>query len=90
MTQGRFSQTLGYRAAVGANSDRSSWRVGYDFTYDDIDGFDADNDDLPQHRVRASWSTSSASRWNFSVYAETLLFDEETSVLAGLFLQRSF
>ena len=89
-TNGSFSSTIGYRVAVGSTGHAADWRVGYDFTYDDIVGFADDNDDIPQHRVRASVDLNSASRWNFSVYAEVLLFDEETSFLGGLFLQRSF
>jgi len=89
-TQGQFSNTLGYRAAIGSTESWANWRLGYDFTHDDIDGFAADNDEIPQHRVRASVNVNTETRWNFSLYAEVLLFDDEESVLAGLFLQRSF
>jgi len=87
---GRFSDTVGGRASLGSSTSMGDWRLGYEFSYDDVKGFDADNNSLPNHRIGASWETHSASRWSFSLHAELLLFDEETSVLAGFFLQRSF
>ena len=89
-TQGRFSTTLGGRAGLGGTTSNGSWLVGYEFTYDDITGFAADNNSLPQNRIRANWDLNTASRWSISVHADLLLFDTETSYAAGLFLQRSF
>jgi len=89
-TQGRFSTTLGGRAGLGGTTGNGSWLVGYEFTYDDIAGFAADNNSLPQHRLRASWDVNTASRWSLSIHADFLLFDTETSYAAGFFLQRSF
>ena len=89
-TGGRFSQTFVGRAGVGGSGAAASWNVLYEFAYDDIRGFDADNNSLPHHRARASVDLNTASRWSLSFHVEALLFDEETSVLAGFFLQRSF
>jgi len=89
-TGGRFSTTVGGRTAISGTTSTGAWHLAYEFTYDDIVGFDSDNNSLPQHRARASWDFNTNSRWSLSMYAEALLFDQETSVLAGLFLQRSF
>ncbi|MBL8856973.1 MAG: hypothetical protein JNL28_00495 [Planctomycetes bacterium] len=89
-TNGQFSSTLGWRTALGAATSHGLWRLGYDFTLNRIDGFSADNDDIPQHRVRASFETHGDSGWSFSTYSDVLLFDSETAVVVGLFLQRSF
>jgi hypothetical protein len=89
-TAGRFSRTIGGTVGLGRTFPSGSWHLAYEFTYDDILGFDADNNSLPQHRARASLDLNTDSRWSISMYAEVLLFDQETSVLAGLFLQRSF
>ena len=89
-TQGRFSTTIGGRAGLGGTTGAGSWLVGYEFTYDDIEGFEDDNNTLPQHRVGASWDMNTSSRWNLSLRADVVLFDSETSWVAGFFLQRSF
>jgi hypothetical protein len=88
--RGRYNTTLGWRASMGTQSSHGTWRLGYEFTLNDIDGFAADNNDIPQHRISASFDTFSDSGWSFSAHADGLFFDSETSVLLGLFLQRSF
>jgi hypothetical protein len=89
-TQGRFSTTIGGRAGLGGTTGAGSWLVGYEFTYDDIQGFEDDNNTLPQNRVHASFDVNTASGWSFSIHGDVLLFDEETSYAAGFFIQRSF
>lgn len=86
----RFEKTVGWRANLAALSSTGLWRLGYDFTLNDIDGFAADNDSIPQHRVRGAWELDSEEGWSFSAYGDVLLFDSERSLVAGLFLQRSF
>jgi len=86
----RFERTVGWRAGLGSTTSHGVWRAGYDFTLNDIDGFTNDNDSVPQHRVRASWETHMDSGFSIALYADLLMFDRERSVLAGLFLERSF
>ncbi|MDZ4773516.1 MAG: hypothetical protein SGI72_10320 [Planctomycetota bacterium] len=88
--QGRYNTTLGWRAAIGTQSSQGFWRVGYEFTLNDIDGFTTDNDDIPQHRISTSFDTFSDSGWSLSAHADALLFDSENAILVGLFLTRSF
>ena len=89
-TKGRFTDDLGWRAAISAISLHSTWRLGYEFTLNRIDGFQSNNNDIPQHRVGVSWSTHSESGWDFSLSADVLFYDTETSLISALFLQKSF
>lgn len=86
----RFEKTIGWRAGLGSSTSHGLWRVGYDFTLNDIDGFTADNDSVPQHRVRGSWDVHMDSGWSVATYADLLLFDSEQSLVAGIFVERSF
>jgi hypothetical protein len=88
--QGRYNTTVGWRAAIGTQSSQGFWRLGYEFTLNNIDGFAADNNDIPQHRISASLDKFTESGWSISAHADALLFDSETAMLLGLFLQRSF
>jgi hypothetical protein len=88
--RGRFNTTLGWRASIGTQSSHGLWRIGYEGTLNDIDGFESDNNSIPQHRIGVSFDTYSDSGWSFSTHVDGLFFDSETAVLAGLFLQRSF
>ena len=89
-TNGKFVKTVGWRASLGATSERTAWGLGYEFTFHRIVGFQTNHDDLPQHRVRASWEVNGESGWSFSTYTDLLLYDHETAVIAGIMLQRSF
>jgi hypothetical protein len=87
---GRFNTTLGWRASIGTQSSHGQWRFGYEGTLNDIDGFESDNNSIPQHRVGVSFDTYGDSGWSFSTHVDGLFFDSESAVLVGLFLQRSF
>ncbi len=89
-TDGRFVRTLGWRASLGATTERTAWSLGYEFTLNRIDGFQSNNNDIPQHRARASWEMHGEPGWTFSTYADVLLYDTETAVITGIMLQRSF
>jgi hypothetical protein len=89
-TRGRFTDTLGWRASVSAINPHTIWRLGYEFTLNRIDGFQDDNNDIPQHRTRASWEKYGDSGWSFSSYVDLLFYDSETAVVTGILLQRSF
>ena len=89
-TEGRFVTTAGWRASLALLEERTAWRVGYEFTLNRIEGFQSDNNDIPQHRARASWERHGDSGWGFSAHADVVFYDSETAVLTGLLLQRSF
>jgi hypothetical protein len=87
-TKGSFTNTLGTRMSVGSFLADGRWALDYEFTQNRIDGFGADNDDLPQHRLRLSrdyaWNA-----WDLSWRIEGLAYDDEYAVQLGLYLQRS-
>lgn len=87
---GRFTTVFGWRARVGYDSGARRFALGYEFAQQDQEGFDPANDDLPQHRVRASLDWFGGSGWSFSGYGEAQIYDDETGVTAGLRLDRSF
>jgi hypothetical protein len=89
-THGRFTDDAGWRASISAINPHSIWRLGYEFTLNRIDGFQNDNNDIPQHRIGASWETHSQNGWDFSLNGALLLYDSETAVLTSLLLQKSF
>jgi hypothetical protein len=89
-THGRFTDDVGWRASMSAINPHSIWRLGYEFTLNRIDGFQDNNNDIPQHRVGVSWETHSDSGWDLSLHTDVLFYDSETGLIAGLFLQKSF
>jgi hypothetical protein len=80
----------GWRASMALLQERTAWRVGYEFSLNNIEGFQDDNDDIPQHRTRVSWERHTGSGWSFSINGEVLFYDSETALLTGFLLQRSF
>ena len=89
-TGGSGNDHVRSRASIGTQSSHGLWRFGYEGTLNDIDGFESDNNSIPQHRVGLSFETYSDSGWSFSTHVDGLFFDSESAVLVGLFLQRSF
>jgi len=72
---------------MGGNFDTGFLRLAWDAAnYGDFDG---DQDDVLQHIVRGSYDTTFGD-WDFSVYAEGRLGDEQDSQTVGFFLQRRF
>ena len=88
-TDGDFNSSLGARAALGRRTENGTWRVQYEYAQNHLYDFGDDNDDLPQHRLRATRDLYGAG-WSFSGYVEVGLWDSEHSLAAGLYLQRSF
>jgi hypothetical protein len=89
-TKGSFTTTLGGRLSLGAIGERGRWSVDYELAAHRFEGFSDDNDDLPQHRLRAAGELSTDSGWSFSGYVEGQLWDDENSLALGFYLQRSF
>ena len=66
------------------------WNLLYELSKHELEAFDAEFDDLIQHRLRASRDFYSSSGWNASIYAQTLLGDGEDALSLGVYLQKSF
>lgn len=88
-TRGRFTTSLGGRLGLGVYTTNGHWGVDYELADHHFDGFSSQNDDLPQHRLRASRDVYTAG-WNFSAHLDAVLWDTENAITAGFYLQRSF
>lgn len=89
-SQGRFTSTLGTRLGYGLYTNTGRWGLDYEFAENHFDGFSSQNDQLPQHRVRASREVYTAAGWGFEAHGEVVLWDHEESLTLGFYLQRSF
>lgn len=89
-TDGRFSRVVGARGTLGRLTGSGDWTVGYEFAQHVFNGFGSDNNELPQHRVRAAWQSNWADGWSVSAHADAALWDTENAIQVGLYLQRSF
>jgi hypothetical protein len=87
-TRGRFSKSAGGRLSFGRFLDHGRWALAYELSQNRLDGFDADNDDLPQHRLRFSRDHAWGA-WNLSWRLEGVVYDDENALQFGLYLQRS-
>jgi hypothetical protein len=88
--RGRFSSAFGGRLALGRVGEASRFALALETAAQRIDGFSTDNDDLPQHRLRADAEVHGASGWSFSAHADASVWDDENGWTAGFYLQKSF
>jgi hypothetical protein len=89
-TEGDSASLVGGRFSFGRAWDANRWHVDYEFQRDLFEGFSSDNNELPEHKLRAAIDWYTESGWSFSAHAEGLLFDEETGYGVGFYVQRSF
>ena len=89
-SSGRFSSLLGARAQYNKYVPGGRWDLFYEVAQNDQDGFNADQDNFIQHRIRATRNMNWVSGWNLSVFAESLLWADEESWSLGVYLQKSF
>lgn len=88
--KGQFSDVVGLRVGYAESIGRGFWDVAYEYTKVDEVGFDLDNDDLTQHRVRGSHRLPIGNDWDLATSAESVLDDELVSFNFGVYLQWSF
>ena len=89
-SEGAFSAMLGARLNYLLTSEQGSWDLFYEIARNDQDGFEAQNDDLLQHRLRLGRSMHDVLGWNVSAYVESTYADEEFTGTLGFYLQRGF
>lgn len=87
---GRFVEMLGARAGLGWVAGRAQGDLLYEFANHTLEGFSAENDELPQHRVRASLGWQPAPAYSASLYVEGIDRDTDRSAALGVFLQWLF
>ena len=88
--QGAYATSLGLRTSYAHYLEHGLWDVSYEVANQDNQGFADDNDDLLQHRLRASREHHTRSGWSVSGYVEADYWEEEEALTLGLHLQRSF
>jgi len=86
----QFSDGFGARASLRRWSATGGWSLDYELANNNIVGFSADNDDLPQHRFRAQWDWFGASDWSLTTSLEAAFWDGGNSLIGRVYLQRSF
>ena len=89
-TVGQFTKAHGARVGYGRSLDGGRWDVLYELADFRQNGFNSNNDDILQHRLRGSHEIFTLSGWTFSWYAEALYWSDEFGAVVGAFLQRSF
>jgi hypothetical protein len=87
-SRGRYEDLLGGRCTAGFDQGSGTWALDYEFTQNRLDGFTSANDDLPQHRLRLR-ADHAWGGWDLSWRIEGLVYDDESAVTVGLYLQRS-
>ncbi len=90
VTFGKFTTVLGARASYGRAFRNGRWDVMYEASNQDQVGFDENNDDIPQHRVRVSTDWFGAGGWSLNVYGDVTIWDEEGALTVGFYFTRSF
>jgi hypothetical protein len=88
-TVGRFETLLGGRLSLDIYGDASAWQFLYELADHRIDKFSADNNDIPQHRIRATREFHT-NGWSFSAHLDWTFYDSENALSAGLYLTKSF
>jgi hypothetical protein len=92
-TRGQFSTLLGSRAVLDVLAPGGRYSFSYELSNHHLDGFEDGNDDIPQHRLRASRdyvSPPSSGGWGLSAYLEGDVFHDELAATAGFYIQKSF
>ena len=89
-TLGEFTTTYGLRGSYSYYVDNGRWEIMTEIANQDIQGFDDNNDDLFQQRVRGLREFNSLWGWSFSGYFEIDYWEEEEGLTLGFYAQRSF
>ncbi len=87
---GQFSDALGGRGYMRRWDADGGWSLEYELANNDLVGFTSQNDDLPQHRVRAQWDHVSIDNWSVRLSLDAQLWDTEHSLVASVHVNRSF
>ncbi len=81
---------LGARLSYGVLGEDRRWDAYYEISHHHQLGFPDDADDLFQHRFGVSHGFWTATGWNASFHADTVVWDTEVSWSLGCQVERSF
>jgi hypothetical protein len=88
--EGRYGPTVGARIGYGAEAENGRWHAFYEFAYYEHDDFTVQDDEIFQHRVRASRDFTIGKGWNVSAYLQGFYWEDETAVSGGFYMQKTF
>ncbi|WP_145190839.1 hypothetical protein [Planctomycetes bacterium Pla163] len=89
-SSGSFTNVWGARLRLSTGGDRTSYDLFYELANYRQRGFDDDNDDFVQHRVRASATWRPTDLLSINTYLDGTNYNSENGLAAGVFAQWSF
>ncbi|QDU68419.1 hypothetical protein Pla86_35140 [Planctomycetes bacterium Pla86] len=87
---GEFTDVTGSRTSLGVSGESLSFDLFYELANYDQVGFDENNDDFVQHRLRTSVAWRAGGGVTVSGYLDGTIFNTERGLTAGVFAQWSF
>ncbi len=87
---GDYTDVWGTRAWLSFGEERFTWDLFYELANYDQQGFDADNDNFVQHRLRTSVSFRPTQRLSITSYVDGTSYNDERGIAAGVFAQWTF
>jgi hypothetical protein len=90
LTQGKFTDVLGWRASTEQPFAGGTARLAYEYAWQDLVGFLDENDDLPQQRLSFSQDWYTSVGWSLTARADWVLLDEDHGLWLGFFFQQAF
>jgi len=89
-TAARFENVVGGRITYGRSLRRGRWDILYEIAGHREEGFSSSFDDILQQRLRGSLDLFFTGGWSLSFYGQASLWDDDTTVSAGAYVQKSF
>lgn len=90
VAEGEFTNVWGARVNLASFGDAVGYDLFYEFANYDQRGFDDDNDDFVQQRVRATVKWRPRRDMTVEAYVDGTMFNSENGVVLGVFTQWSF
>ena len=89
-TDGEFTTSLGFRAALGMDFDPARVDVSYDAANQRQVGFSSDSDDFRYQRLRLSTGWRPRANLSLSAYVDAVIREGTTGYAGGVFAQWTF
>lgn len=90
VAEGEFTNVWGARVDLASGGDAVGYDLFYEFANYDQRGFDDDNDDFVQQRLRATVTWRPRRDLSIEAYVDGTIFNAENGVTAGVFTQWTF
>jgi|GEM_PF-700526 len=90
LAEGEFTNVWGARVDLASGGNEVGYDLFYEFANYDQRGFDDDNDDFVQQRLRATVTWRPRRDLSIEAYLDGTIFNAENGVTAGVFTQWTF